>query len=64
MTTVGGPVVGAIILTMIDEILRATEHFRVILFGAILISIVVLLPGGLETIPKKIKKQFFVCKRD
>ena len=64
LTTVGGPVVGAIILTMIDEILRATEHFRVILFGAILISIVVLLPGGLETIPKKIKKQFFVSKRD
>lgn len=55
LTTVGGPVVGAISLTVIDETLRATGPFRVILFGVILIATVLLLPGGLETIPGRIR---------
>jgi len=56
LTTVGGPVVGAISLTVIDETLRATGHFRVILFGVILIATVLILPGGLETIPGRIRR--------
>lgn len=56
--TVGGPVVGAISLTMIDETLRATGHFRVILFGVILIATVLILPGGLETIPRRVRNAF------
>ena len=55
LTTVGGPVVGAVSLTVVDEYLRATEHFRVIVFGAILIATVLLLPGGLETVPRRIR---------
>lgn len=56
LTTVGGPVVGAISLTVIDETLRAAGHFRVILFGVILIATVLILPGGLETIPGRIRR--------
>jgi branched-chain amino acid transport system permease protein len=56
LSTVGGPVVGAISLTVIDESLRATGHFRVILFGVILIATVLLLPGGLETIPGRLRR--------
>lgn len=56
LNTVGGPVVGAIALTVIDETLRAAGHFRVILFGVILIATVLILPGGLETIPARIRR--------
>ncbi len=56
LTTVGGPVVGAISLTILDETLRAAGHFRVISFGVLLIAVVLLLPGGLESIPQRIRK--------
>lgn len=55
LTTVGGPVVGAISLTVVDELLRATGHFRVMFFGGVLIATVLLLPGGLETVPRRLR---------
>lgn len=58
LTTVGGPVAGAISLTIVDELLRATGYFRTIFFGAVLIASVVLLPGGLETIPARLGRLF------
>ena len=61
LTTVGGPVAGAISLTIIDELLRATGYFRTIFFGVVLIATVLLLPGGLETIPGRVRGFF---KRD
>lgn len=56
LTTVGGPVAGAISLTIIDELLRATGYFRTIFFGVVLIGTVLLLPGGLETIPDRVRR--------
>ncbi len=56
LTTVGGPVAGAISLTIVDELLRATGYFRTIFFGVVLIATVLLLPGGLETIPGRLRK--------
>lgn len=56
LTTVGGPVAGAISLTIVDELLRATGYFRTIFFGVVLIASVLLLPGGLETIPGRLRK--------
>jgi branched-chain amino acid transport system permease protein len=58
LTTVGGPVAGAIGLTILDELLRATGYFRTMFFGIILIATVILLPGGLETIPGRIRRLF------
>lgn len=58
LTTVGGPVAGAISLTVVDELLRATGYFRTVFFGAVLIASVLLLPGGLETIPARLRKLF------
>lgn len=55
LTTVGGPVAGAISLTIVDELLRATGYFRTIFFGVVLIASVLLLPGGLETIPRRLR---------
>src|SRR5690606_30247327 len=56
LTTVGGPVAGAISLTVVDELLRATGYFRTVFFGAVLIASVLLFPGGLETIPDRLRR--------
>ncbi|MCZ4352715.1 branched-chain amino acid ABC transporter permease [Roseovarius aestuarii] len=58
LTTVGGPVAGAISLTIVDELLRATGYFRTMFFGVVLIATVILLPGGLETIPGRLRRLF------
>ena len=42
LTTVGGPVAGAISLTVVDELLRATGYFRTVFFGVVLIASVLL----------------------
>jgi len=55
LSTVAGPVLGALVLTLVDELLRPTEFFRIILFGVILILTVLFLPGGLESIPRRIR---------
>lgn len=55
LSTVGGPVLGATFLTLLDELLRPTGYYRVILFGIILIIAVLFLPGGLESIPQRIR---------
>jgi branched-chain amino acid transport system permease protein len=58
LTTVGGPVAGAISLTIVDELLRATGYFRTIFFGVVVIATVLLLPGGLETVPGRLRRLF------
>ncbi|MCP4327040.1 MAG: branched-chain amino acid ABC transporter permease [Alphaproteobacteria bacterium] len=56
LNTVGGPVMGATILTIVDELLRPTGYYRVIFFGVVVIMVVLFLPGGLETIPERIRR--------
>lgn len=56
LTTVGGPVAGAVSLTIVDELLRATGYFRTIFFGVVVIVTVLLLPGGLETVPGRLRR--------
>lgn len=58
LSTVGGPVTGAISLTIVDELLRATGYYRTIFFGVVLIASIILLPGGLETIPGRVRRLF------
>jgi branched-chain amino acid transport system permease protein len=55
LNTVAGPILGAVILTIVDEMLRPTGYYRVIFFGIIVILTVLFMPGGLETIPAKIR---------
>ncbi len=55
LSTVAGPVLGATILTTVDELLRPTGYYRVIFFGIVVILTVLFLPGGLETIPRRIR---------
>jgi len=58
LSSVAGPILGASLLTLADELLRPTEFYRVIIFGVILILTVLFLPGGLESIPRRIRAMF------
>ncbi|WHZ12314.1 MAG: ABC transporter, permease protein 2 (cluster 4, leucine/isoleucine/valine/benzoate) [Burkholderiaceae bacterium] len=42
-----GPVLGAVILTVLPELLRALQHFRLVFNGLILVLIVLFLPRGI-----------------
>jgi branched-chain amino acid transport system permease protein len=64
LSTVAGPVLGATFLTIIDELLRPTEFYRIILFGVILILTVLFLPGGLESIPKRLRLRLWKLPED
>lgn len=45
--TVWGAVVGAFVLTVLSELLRAFQSYRLIIYGVILICTVVFLPQGI-----------------
>jgi branched-chain amino acid transport system permease protein len=49
-----GPVVGAAIMTFLPEFLRITEELEPILTGAVLILLVIFLPGGILSIWQRI----------
>jgi branched-chain amino acid transport system permease protein len=44
-----GPIVGAVVLTLLPEVLRFTQNYREVVDGLILIAIVVFRPDGLIT---------------
>jgi branched-chain amino acid transport system permease protein len=64
LSTAAGPVLGAIFLTIIDELLRPTEFYRIVIFGVILILTVLFLPGGLESIPKRLRLRLWRLPED
>ncbi len=45
--SVWGPVVGAIVLTLIPEIARPLQDNRMIIFGGLLIAVIIYLPNGI-----------------
>jgi branched-chain amino acid transport system permease protein len=49
MQTVWGPVLGAVLLTVVPEALRFTSELRLVLFGLIIVAVVLLRPQGLLT---------------
>jgi len=57
-----GPVVGAIIMTILPEILRVTKEIEPIITGAILVIVVILLPGGFLSLPQIVRASTSVLK--
>ena len=53
-----GAIVGAIVLSVLDEIFRGVEQLRPAIYGATLIFFILYLPGGLESLPQKIQRLF------
>jgi branched-chain amino acid transport system permease protein len=54
--TYWGPLIGVLSMSVVFELTRPLAEWRPALFGLILILFLVLLPGGLETLPKRIRE--------
>jgi branched-chain amino acid transport system permease protein len=57
MNVIAGPIVGAVFLTCLNELLFTVGYFKMILYGLIIILIVTLLPGGIVSLPALIWKR-------
>jgi branched-chain amino acid transport system permease protein len=55
LNTLNGPVLGATLLTVVDELLRPTGWYRVMFLGVVVILTVLFLPGGLEAVPTRLR---------
>lgn len=50
-----GPIIGVIVLSVIDEFARSQHEFRPMIYGAILIATILFLPEGLVSLPSRLK---------
>jgi branched-chain amino acid transport system permease protein len=50
---VAGPIVGAGVMVFLPEFLRVAEQFQPILYSILIILIVIFLPGGILSLPKR-----------
>lgn len=55
--TFWGPLIGVLSMSLVFELTRPLAEWRPALFGLILILFLVLLPGGLETLPARIREK-------
>jgi branched-chain amino acid transport system permease protein len=53
-----GPVVGAVLLTTLPEVLRGAATYEPMVYTAILILIIFFLPGGLTSLPAVVRHRF------
>jgi branched-chain amino acid transport system permease protein len=49
-----GPIVGAIVLSLVYELARPVEEYKPMIIGVIAIAIIKVIPGGIVSIPQKI----------
>jgi branched-chain amino acid transport system permease protein len=49
-----GPVIGAAIITFVPELLRVSKEIEPIMTGAVLILLVIFLPGGILSLPERV----------
>ena len=58
MYTFSGPIVGAVVLTLLPEIFRFAADYRMILYGVVVIIVVIIFPRGIvDEILYKIEKR-------
>ena len=56
--SVWGPLVGALVLTPLPELFRGAVQTQHIFYGAALILILRFLPGGLASVPQRLRRAF------
>jgi len=59
MGTIIGPILGAIILTLIPELLHAIKDYRMVIYGMMLMVIIIYFPHGIAGILKDLQGRFF-----
>jgi len=57
--TIMGPIIGAILLTLLPELLHAIKDYRMLIYGAILVIIIMYAPGGIAGLLKSFSNRFF-----
>ncbi|MCB2228692.1 MAG: branched-chain amino acid ABC transporter permease [Desulfarculaceae bacterium] len=55
MGSIAGPIVGAVILTGLNEYLFAVGYWRMVIYGLIIIFFITMLPGGMISLPAVIR---------
>jgi branched-chain amino acid transport system permease protein len=53
--TFAGPIIGLVVLSVVDELSREFDQWRPLIYGAILIVTVQFLPQGLESLPQRLR---------
>lgn len=61
MKRFAGPIIGAVVLTILPEWVRVLKVYQPILFAAVLILIIFFLPEGIVSLPERLKK--FITER-
>jgi branched-chain amino acid transport system permease protein len=56
--TTAGPVLGAVLFTIIPEYLRVTEIYRLSIFGLLLMAAVIFIPRGMVQLWEPITQRF------
>jgi branched-chain amino acid transport system permease protein len=51
-----GPILGAIILTLLPEVFRGLKEFEPFIFAGVLMLIIYFLPEGLISLPERLKR--------
>jgi branched-chain amino acid transport system permease protein len=52
-----GPVVGAVVLSLVSEFTRPVQEYQPMILGAIAVTVAMLLPDGLASIPGKVGRE-------
>ena len=60
---IAGPIIGAGVMVFLPESLRVTEQFQPIFFAVLIILIVIFLPGGILSLPKRFPMLAGLLKR-
>jgi branched-chain amino acid transport system permease protein len=54
-----GPLVGSFFMTLVPELLRKTKEYEPVVYALILILVMFLLPGGLISLPDRLRTKIF-----
>jgi branched-chain amino acid transport system permease protein len=54
-----GPLLGSFFMTLVPELLRKTKEYEPVVYAVILILVMFVLPGGLMTLPARVRAKFF-----
>jgi ABC-type branched-subunit amino acid transport system permease subunit len=53
--TIAGPVVGAVLFTLLPEVLRVADRYRLVFLGAVLLVTILVLPNGVMELWERLR---------